>query len=328
MTSSVGKRHVRIWRLENGGQTTPCKRSEFSKSLNVNASPSKNWGYSTPSKMSTTPSNTVTPTQTSNRLVGKNCLLGDLLDNDFTSVTAISTDKAFLCTSQGDICLLNATGNSPELRKVASSGFGISASTLIQGESLLVAGEDGKTATFLVKNLEDYEYSHNAAPDLTDESIADDIRGIVGLGEQLALLSSEKGLTCFKVSNDAPASDLAGDCTLQLSAHNAPIVGLRAIRSKAVPNASFLTFSSDGNVVFWHFSGICVKRLHTLVTRRNSLEDGYVNELRDVVPISNDKSLAVVDKLGCLKCVHCPFTKASRLTSIQINLSRIGCDTS
>jgi hypothetical protein len=78
-------------------------------------------------------------------LSGRNCLLGPLADSVFACVTAISQNKAVVCTERGDICLIDDTEGAQRLSKVAHAGFGVSCvAAEPDSNSVWVSGKCGK----------------------------------------------------------------------------------------------------------------------------------------------------------------------------------------
>lgn len=123
---TVGTRHVKVWRVEGSTVSTPIKTSAPSFSVASSAH---------------------------RILLGRNCLLGNLLEGIFTSVVAISTSQAIVGSDSGDICLLDDSDGCQRFTKVASAGFGVTAISLNPLGDVVVAGVNGTTKVFSQSSL-------------------------------------------------------------------------------------------------------------------------------------------------------------------------------
>lgn len=96
MNSSVGTRHVKIWRLDEPRSASPTKQRfpADTKNQSVSASPSLK------------------------SLLGRNCLLGAFAESTFTCVARLPNDRAIVCSDKGDICLIEESEGNHRLAKI------------------------------------------------------------------------------------------------------------------------------------------------------------------------------------------------------------------
>lgn len=295
---SVGLRHVKVWRVEHVAPSSPSKFR-----LEVDEKP-------------TTPTAGPGP----RTLIGRNCLLGSLLDASFTCVTAISDVQAIVCTSQGDLCLLDDAGKSQKLMKVTRVPFSIHCVYFEKARGLVwVGGGACSVKAFPVTNLTTPNNTRtvNGLSVATSQSIRTGSRedcSLVALGgvrNQIIAIDSEKHIV-FKSDN---GRDIMSQDQKMLPAHDRAVLGAcPLVNYSHWPGSDFLTYSSNGVVLYWLSSGECVGRTNIAMEKMLDFEAEDVNELRVLlVPIFADL-LVTGDKKGVIRCVDVCKTAAKELT--------------
>ncbi|KAI9746863.1 MAG: hypothetical protein M4579_007574, partial [Chaenotheca gracillima] len=118
----AGVRHVKVWRVEETRANSPSKSRFMTEAK----------GPSTPQ------------TSAPKSLLGRNCLLGPMLDTVFTCATAVGNDKAILCSLSGEVCLVDDGDKSQKLLRIGKLHFGVSCVSFSAArEELWIGGADG-----------------------------------------------------------------------------------------------------------------------------------------------------------------------------------------
>lgn len=280
---TIGTRHVKVWRVDKpNARTSPTKRMSDGASAFANA------------------------TRT---LSGRNCLLGALLDKTFTAMVAFTTDKALVCSDQGDICLMVDNESSPLFHKVAECGFAVTAITLHSGKNVLVGGDGGLLMHFDIDEL--LAIVPSVLTTLPSEKNcfrsvpqAAHIVSMVPLGSDIIVLDSFHGMQLVRPFANDQDSLASSSVTKRLLAHGAAVLGVQAAPCPTSFDFSFFTFSADGVVLFWDYAGASVKDLQIPLEQVNSLNDDLINELKVVKSLKDCKTLITGDKLGVMRYVH------------------------
>ena len=121
-SSSVGTRHVKVWRIDdpNAAARTPKAR---------------------PSEIP------LLSSSTHKTLHGRNCLLETLLEATFTSVVAVAPSKAIVASDKGDICLIDDSDGAQRFTKVADAGFAVTSMAVDARGRLHLASSQGGLKT-------------------------------------------------------------------------------------------------------------------------------------------------------------------------------------
>lgn len=300
---TVGTRHIKVWKLDAQGQSSPSKRltaSEFS--------------FATPSRA----------------LVGRNCLLGNLLDRTFVVVVAADAKRAIVCSEQGEVCVLDDCDATPTLRKVAETGFAVTASTLHLEESVIISGSKGEMIQFnLLKLLA--AASGNSVPG--DALVPEEPHPAIAtvalgtLGSHLVLLDSAKVVHMLKISTENDALGAKRLKEAQLVAHATPCMGIMPFRCTQWPDAALATYSSDGVVLIWTETGDCVRQLRSIVNTASETDTDLPNELRSLAVLPGGKHLVTGDRYGSLsildvvhkETIFATKAHASEVTNITVH---------
>lgn len=284
---TVGTRHVKVWRVEDGQSTSPI-RQKFALD-------------GTPQPMPGQPTLKI--------LQGRNCLLGPLLlDAIFTCVATISENKAILCTDKGDVCLLDGE-EKQRLSKIEQLGFGATCIAVdMDVARIRIGGRFGR-----IKTLDQDEIlARSSTPSPTPPSISPPpSRGstsssgpavsnhlcamaVIGDGDIVSIDSNHS------IEISAPSDD---DTVLfpkatPFTAHRDNVLGVRLLCQPNRKEAAFFTWSNCGTVLFWDLQGHCKGSMHIEIEQD---DDSAANHC-SVVRASQDAEFFVSgDKNGVLR---------------------------
>lgn len=276
LLNSVGTRHVKIWRIETEVQEPPQRKGGDISLSYLNDS--------------------------GRALAGRNCLLGQLLDQTFTDAVAISSDRAVICSDQGDICMLVDAIVSPLLVKIADAGFNINSVAVKSGQRLVVAG--GGSMAFTLSDLLNTPITPSA-PVLVHGTRLKlgrppyKINAMAFMDNRLVTMDTEMGISLFEVSNHSIATNFTS-LACRLEAHGSPIMGLQSICASKNSEAAFCTWSADGLVLFWDYRGNCTRSVR--IPLDQSLEEvEYANELKVVRMCRDSQNLVSGDRVGRIR---------------------------
>jgi len=274
---TVGTRHVKIWRIEDGTQSpSPSKRFNEANYLNPST----------------------------RALFGRNCLLGPLLDQTFSAVTPIMSNKAIVTSDQGDICLLDDGDISPRFFKVADAGFSINTAILSLTKFVIVGGHNGQMKCFEVEDLSTCIPSLERA--MCDGKLMASgheqkhIIAMAPLNDQLVTLDSKCTIGILSLGHNFGGTRT---CSLahQFPAHAAAVLG---VQSFSLPNdldVAFVTWCADGLVLLWNSAGICAKAVNVQLDQLNCGEEGLMNELRVIQVLESSECLVSGDRFGIIR---------------------------
>lgn len=229
-------------------------------------------------------------------LPGKNSLLGDLLDANFVSVLALSDDRAVICTDAGEICVLDDCHSGQTLAATALARFRITAAAVNSQGQLIVTGPGGKTKIVDVSELgspltNKPNRRQTIMPTRSYTSGQSALVARISFGEITVELDSHRGIRLSR-------STASGEEN-QLAAHNEAVLGVQSFISSALPDASFLTFSTNGNIHTWTINGAHVANIDAPVETSPATYD-VPNELRAVAASSSGDVVACGDRYGTL----------------------------
>ena len=278
--SRVGTRHIKLWRVDD-----------------LNLAPSSRTRQSDVSFIPLTGSHHKT-------LPGRNCLLGPLLETNFTSVVAVAPGKAIVASDKGDICLIDDSDKSQRLSKVADAGFGVNAMAVDSQGRLHLAGSQGGLQSLNVRDLLDAKPSSPSPPPrvqspvvaLTKNSIQ--VNAVAPITDYLVTVDAEHSIRLSRLTA-ADDDALVGDTIQKLPAHGDAVLGVDTFPKANVFDAAFFTWSADGAILFWNGEGMCMDTvLVPLEQGRGAEED--VNELKTVRAAIDGSYVVTGDKYGVI----------------------------
>lgn len=302
---TVGTRHIKVWNVE-----TTFVQDSPSKSLADQMDALSIDGPRT--------------------LLGRNCLLGDLLDKTFTTIVPVTEKKAIVCSDGGDICLFEDNDSSSQITWVGDTGFNVHTATLLSTSLLLIAGHGGNlrllglaklTAAPVTPDMKLYEQGVKIKVGQT----ADAIVAMGYLGEDLVILDSQKQIQILSCNPDASRLTGASQNAIHsLPAHGMPPVGICAIRESTDSGMASISWTADGSVLFWDHKGTFQKRVRIVIEQCLTTGEYPVNELKVVRMIKDGSALVTGDRFGILRSVEEEGSSSfmSQLTSSQSHQDR------
>ncbi|ATY59148.1 WD domain containing [Cordyceps militaris] len=268
---TLGVRHVKIWKIEDG-PSSPTK----TRHLNDSA-----------------PS---TPTSSQKTLPGRNVLLGGLLDATFTCA-AVDGNRLLVCTEAGDVCIMDDDDRQMKLAKAVTLNFAITTIT-IRGDVAYVGGKDGSFATLDVLAVMD------AGGENCVLSAATAPTGMLALGflnDNLVTIDSKQSIDVWS-RDHLPGQKQDAIAHIPIPGHGESIDGIHPLRRPNKPNASFITWSGSGNVTFWDTEGRQKMSVDVPIDAVEiDSEMGVSNQVTCVETLRNGKQLIIGDRLGILK---------------------------
>jgi WD40 repeat protein len=293
---TVGTRHVKVWRIPERLRTSPTKPR--GRRL-------EGGSFTSPSPQA---------------LLGRNCLLGSLADSTFTCVTAISSHEAVVCTDRGQVCIIEGTNNSQEIKVSRQLNFSIYAVTARSNTGkILFGGVDGalhyeevETLRCLARparrpssgpeSLASYAaspvlFSPCDSPSRIPKRRHHRITALGWLANNIVSIDSTYNIHLL---SDDKVEGLTSIRTFE--SHHDQVQGLSLLPGKCDLGA-FFTWSPSGKLKFWdiggklrHSKSIEIEQLHDEV-------DDVPNELRVVQVSASAEHFVCGDKLGVLKII-------------------------
>lgn len=286
---TVGTRHVKLWTVSDGTKSTPQKMK-----LRMKAGDAPSPGPAT--------------------LLGRNALLGSLVDCTFTSVVAIDHRTAIVAADTGHLCMFQTDG-SPELQVLKGFDFGITSAAWQPTRDKLILG--GRQGLF----YEDYEEllaAHQAATAVNGNGFktmrkrlrSSAIRMSLGLvnGDHTGI-SAVGCLSAHTIALDTDgnlqmesAVEESSRPSITFASHSDLIQGVQTLPA-ACRLGAFYTWSRRGELKFWDINGrmLCTRQVQ--LDQADLEEDSNPNELRVARFHSASKRFLLGDRLGVLKLV-------------------------
>ncbi|EMC95037.1 hypothetical protein BAUCODRAFT_41361, partial [Baudoinia panamericana UAMH 10762] len=206
-------------------------------------------------------------------LSGKNSLLGDLLDCNFTILLPYGDNEAIVCASTGEICLLADVAQAQDLMFAVVVDYDIAAARLGDSDTLTVGSARQP-----------------------DQASGGPIAGAV-LGNIEVKLLVDGTVSINGDANDTPAA------AAQLTGHSSAIAGVQSIRSPAYPSAAFLTFDMNGIVRLWNAQAGPVTAFNVPLDRSQDAY-GSSNQVVAATVRTDGLQLAAGDRYGTLTVLH------------------------
>ncbi|CZS98459.1 probable transcriptional repressor rco-1 [Rhynchosporium graminicola] len=298
---TIGTRHIKIWRVEDSRPVSPSKQ-RFALD-------------GTPIPMPGIP-----PLKT---LIGRNVLLGPLVEITFTTLAAISEHKAIVCSEKGDICLLDDTDGS-KLIKLATTGFSVTCIAIDnRARRVRIGGRNGNVKSMSLDDLlTPSTPPESPTPSIVDSNQSNEAGHLCAMGYAAGSLITVDSKHSIEIS--MPGSDDA-DPELQntpFPAHGDSVLGVRLLSPENVMKAAFLTWSSNGTVVFWDLHGSSKASLTVEVEQITSSEEELPNQCQIVRASQGVAFLVTGDRYGVLRVVipqsqACAFETRAHISTIQ-----------
>ncbi|KAK7748027.1 hypothetical protein SLS53_001279 [Cytospora paraplurivora] len=268
---TFGIRHVKAWKVDEVQRPTSPPKKVGARDLSAPAPDSQR------------------------TLSGRNVVLGNLLEANFTCAQTLDETHALLCTDAGDVCLLDDTSGQTKLTRVAELDFPITCCTQ-RGPVAVIGGRDGQLATLSV----DSTLALSPSPEMGESGLA----GLTVVGvvqDQLVTIDPERSIDIWD-ADSLPDISAEGFARTRLAGQNDPILGIQSIVKQEDDDPVFFTWSGSGKVLLWDLNGGLKKRFDIVV------EDCYTgdeskpnNQLCVVRADGRGKFFAAGDRVGVLR---------------------------
>lgn len=276
---TVGTRHVKVWRVEEQASTPRLSKVRQSDVSFLSSG-------------------------THRALPGRNCLLENLLEANFTSVVAVSSCKAIVSSDRGDVCLIDDADGTQRFSKVADAGFAVSSMAVDAKDRLHLAGSQGGLKTLKIKDaIETVTPPPSPArmdtPTITLTTESNQIAAIAALADYMVTVDSQHSI---RLSHLCASDDesMVGDVVEMLPAHRDSVLGVGALQKPNIAEASFFTWSAGGSILFWGEGGSCKGSLQVVLEQMEG-PDPDCNELKTVTVSADGGWLVTGDKYGVLR---------------------------
>ncbi|KAL2788984.1 WD40-repeat-containing domain protein [Aspergillus keveii] len=301
---TVGVRHVKIWRLSDVRPVSPSKSRS-----NAEQAPS-----------STSPK----------ALTGRNCVLGTLADNTFTSAISISESEVVVGTDSGALCLVDDIDGNAKLTLIQYMDFGITSLTADSDRSCIwIGGRGRRMQKFAFESLR--PSNNPPSPRTISRSSVEAkpkepaITCIGSLTSHLVTVDATKAIHIYPVEQFNDVGDQC-DGGVAMPAHRDAVLGIGLLKTPNKLAADFFTWSCKGVVKFWNTRGECCESRTIAVEQLPGGDDDTSNGLK-VLRTNSDMDFFVSgDKLGVLRvlqerpwrCVHEVRAHGGEITDIAL----------
>ncbi|EAQ84018.1 hypothetical protein CHGG_10422 [Chaetomium globosum CBS 148.51] len=193
---TLGVRHVKVWRVEEGLDVTPVK-TKFS---NEGATPA--------------------PLPAQKPLPGRNILLGAMLDETFSCALSISDEKTIICSETGCVCLLDDTNKQMKLSKAVEVDFSVTCVSR-RGEDIHVGGREGQLAIISLDDI----LSGCSEPTIRTSAMAAGLVAMGFLAENLVTIDTRRSIDIWS-ADYTPGNSLGEKSHIPIPGLGDPIVGV------------------------------------------------------------------------------------------------------
>ncbi|CAL5869842.1 uncharacterized protein PFLUO_LOCUS4073 [Penicillium psychrofluorescens] len=280
---TTGVRHVKVWRLPAARPVSPTKLRLNSDGVGPSPNPAPK------------------------ALSGRNCLLGALGDNTFSSVSSISDQEAVLVTESGAVCLLDDREGSQKLSMVKQVGFGITSLAVdFDQECIWLGGRARCTQRLSFDDFRSSTASTPASPVRLHRAMSDGgnkgpaITCMGSLSSHLVTVEATREVHIYPMEALIEDGEQEPGETSML-AHRDPIFGIRTLKLPNEFSAKFFTWSRSGSVNFWDAQGKCLASKTIQLEQLSAYEDDVSNELKVLRAAENAEWFVSGDKFGVLR---------------------------
>ncbi len=255
-------------------------------------------------------------------LPGKNSLLGDLIDANFTTALPLTDDKAIVCTDTGDVCVLSDCHGAQTLTLTAHVDFRITAARIEGTRYLVVRGPEDSAKNFNLDKLgsplsPSARRRQTITPAKTIGSSVLRVVDTAAIGNLVVELDSKRAIRLVRPSSEQNGME---QISQQLPAHNEAVLGVQQFSGLDVPAAAFLTYSTDGTIGIWSHDGVNLAILGAPIQASSEPYD-VANELKAVAASCQGKILITGDRFGTLTVLE--TATGSALTQVRAHSAEI-----
>ncbi|KAM0342666.1 hypothetical protein ACHAPU_009276 [Fusarium lateritium] len=270
---TFGVRHVKMWKPDDGSTISPTKQKFFSEQP-----------ASTPPSQRT--------------LSGRNILLGALIEETFTCASVVKNSSLIICSETGSVCIMEEDDRQMKLQKVLDLDFSIS-TIAVKNNVAYVGGRHGHFAVLDVEAVLDAQPPTACIKETTFSPAGQVALGF--LADRLVTIDSKQSIDIWS-SDHVPGKDVKAMANIPIPGHGQSVTGIQVLQRPNDLDASFLTWTSSGNVTFWTLEGQVKASIDVPVGRtepENELDP--VNQLTCARATSDGKLLISADRLGVLR---------------------------
>jgi WD40 repeat protein len=282
--SSVGTRHVKVWKVDELNSTLRPSKSRQSDMFS---------------------------SSTHKALPGRNCTLGSLQDATFTSVCQVAPNKAVVASERGDLCLIDETEKDLPFSRLASAGFAVSSMAVDERGRLHLSNCHGELKTLDISDLLERSSPPPSpiarVPSPTPSSgTCEQVGAVVCLADYIVTVDAQRAICLSHLVPDSPNLDKVsiGDVIHSLPAHGDSVLGVDVLSQPNHLDAAYYTWAAGGTVIFWGQDG-SARRVLQITIEQIDGPDSTPNELRTVRASSDASFLVTGDKLGVLRIKDC-----------------------
>jgi WD40 repeat protein len=266
---TLGLRHVKMWKVEEGPAISPTKQRFMSESA---------------------------PTPPSQRtLPGRNVLLGGLLESTF-SCACVDKNRLIICTESGDVCILDDDDKQMKLVKVLNLGYNIT-SIIIRDNLAYIGGSQGQLSTVDVAGL----MEGLATSVLRTTQATNGVLAIGFLTNKLVTIDSNQSIDIWNPDH-FPGDETETEASIPIPGVGEAVAGIQPLPKSNKIGASFLTWSGSGKVTFWDLEGRVKLSMDIALDASDfDAEFGLANQLTCAQVSASGKLLATADRQGILR---------------------------
>ncbi|KAI9741190.1 MAG: hypothetical protein M1834_002903 [Cirrosporium novae-zelandiae] len=281
---TVGTRHIKVWRVGDMAPISPNKIHRFN--LESLATP-------TPSPL------------TPRALAGRNCILNSLIDDSFSCVAALSSEKAIVCSDKGQICLLDDTSGDQRLSVITHAGFSISSIAVDPPKNQAwIGGKSGQIQAIPFHNLT-VSQSTPPSPSLHAATQESSLK-VISMGimsDHLISVDSDHSIKIHEIAIDEGRARIKSISRI-MSAHQDSVLGVRPLQKPNKFEADLFTWSSGGLVRFWNIEGNDLGSFQVTVDQLQGNDDDIINELRVLRATAEADNFISGDKYGVVRLLN------------------------
>ncbi|KAG8626705.1 hypothetical protein KVT40_005650 [Elsinoe batatas] len=235
-------------------------------------------------------------------LVGRNVLLGDMLEATFTTVVSLSDTRAVLCSDSGDVCILDDADKQQKLVRISVETFGITSACLDSDSRLTVAGWNGEIRSIDLErsNRTETPVSRAGTPVVRRADKSTSFPIAIGAITNALVTVDNKHNIDLHIPEEQSQGKSGYTCKSSRASHADAILGIRALSNGKDQNAAFATWSSDGLIIGWSDDGRPGFQITAPVEQVDYAYE-LTNELRTIAFFNDATHVVTGDRYGVLR---------------------------
>ena len=283
---TLGVRHVKVWRIEEGRPTSPSKQ-RLGGDLSA-----------------------ATPQQKA--LPGRNVLLGNMIESTFTCAVAIDQTKAIICSETGDVCLFDDTAKQMKLTKVLESGFATTCVS-ISGNSVYLGGKSGGYKTLDLAAI-------TTGSSGCIQASFDTQWGLLALGfvkETMVTVDIKHSINITRHESKPGETDVSPS-PIVIAGHGESILGAEVFPQPNKLGTTFCSWTASGHVILWDGNGKVMSRFDVPLEQVAHDSDADLTNQLTILRVTKGGDYFVTgDKLGILRIIDSSTKKC--ISSLKVH---------